>query len=84
MKKIILALIISVTALIACKKKDSEYTIDKTSLSLKVGERHQFVVKFNDDPQKVEYFDWTSSNMSVGNVNGSGQIHAAGAEKNNC
>lgn len=74
MKKQLLALIIIASSLSACKKE--KYTIDKQSLNLKVGERHQFVIKFGDERQKVEHFSWSSSNVEVGNVNGSGQFYA--------
>lgn len=62
----------------SCKKDDTspELKFDVSSLTLKVGERHQFVVSKGDKIYTVETFDWYSSDISTVSVNGSGQVYA--------
>lgn len=65
---------------VGCEKEvQTKITLDATTLSLKVGERHQFRVTNGDMVYTVEEFSWTSSDMSIGNINGSGQVHAGKA-----
>lgn len=79
MKKVILTLIVCISALSACKKDSqvSSIKIDKTTLTLKIGERHQFKITKGEKIFRVEEFDWYSSDNNIGVVNGSGQFQSA-------
>lgn len=60
----------------SCKKEDQEpITLDATTLTLKVGERHQFSVSKGENEYKAEEFKWASSDLSIGDVNGSAQFN---------
>ncbi|WP_432711056.1 Ig-like domain-containing protein [Pedobacter sp.] len=82
MKKLILSiLVITSLSLSSCKKEDASFKLSDTKLTLKVGERKQLSVTMAGDKQKVEHFTWYSSDVRVGDVNGSGQ--AFGIKKGN-
>lgn len=61
----------------SCKKEDqATIRLDATTLTLKVGQVHQFVAYNGDNRYTAEEFSWGSSDASIGNVNGSGQFHS--------
>lgn len=61
----------------SCKKEDLSMKIDTETLTLKLLERHQFIIKRGDKVYKREQFDWISSDISIVNLNGTGLIQAA-------
>ena len=74
MKKLHL-IILTLTALLlsSCEKESVRYKINNTQLNIRVGERYQFVITKGEVKSKVEHFDWISSDVNIGDVNGSGQ-----------
>ena len=76
MKKIILLAFVTILGLTSCEKEEIGYRLNNTQLEMKVGERYQLVLTKEGVTQKVQYFRWRSSDVNVGDVNGSAQAYA--------
>lgn len=66
---------VAILGLTSCDKDEEPqgFVLSDTKLTIKVGERRQLSVTMDGIKQKVEHFTWYSSNVVVGDVNGSGQ-----------
>lgn len=82
MKRIIFQLLI-VSLLVACSKEktsDPEYVesiiLSETTLSLRIGETHQFTVKHSPSHLPSPKYIWHTNNNSILSVNDNGEIKA--------
>lgn len=81
MKLKIILISITIIALFSCKKDNSQYTLDQSSLTLKVGQEHTFVMSKGGKTFSPNLFDWYSSNTDVGGVNAAGYFRAIATGK---